>query len=53
MPFFISTLYCLLELAESHLEHPLGLPNVGLRDLIDHSSLPLFQVFTKIRVRLA
>ena len=44
----VSMLYCLPALAKSHLERPLGLPNVGLmafftRDLVDHSSLPLLR----------
>ena len=45
---WVSMLYCLLVLAKSHLERPLGLPNVGLiafftGDLIDHSSLSLLR----------
>ena len=45
---WVSTLYRLLVLTESHLERPLGLPDVGLTgsftwNLVDHSSLLLFR----------
>ena len=43
---WVSTLHHLFVLSESHLKHPLSIPDVGLIafftwNLIDHSSLPL------------